>query len=319
MTKYNICVECNKEFGGRKKKYCSKGCSDEVRRRKNRERMRKVNPPKPDVTIICEWCGKLHTVPSRTAHQARFCSDDCRYTFHSREKGYQPIEERRKIWKKQSEATRKRIEKERLARIQEKECKQCGDTFTTNITQQKTCSEDCRRKRRNRLMYLRKNKRLNEKNLIDKDITLEGLFKRDEGMCYICNAPCDYDDKTITDEGHFIAGETYPSIDHVYPLARGGMHSWDNVRLAHHSCNGEKSDNLVKGVELLPKDIAYSLARKVSPRSKVTIQLTRQGKEINRFNSTAEAERKTGIKQKGIQNCARGETKTYRGYIWRYA
>ena len=94
MTKYNICVECNKEFGGRKKKYCSKECSDEVRRRGNRERWRVNNNPKEDVTIICEWCGELHTVPSRTAHQARFCSDECRYTWRSRKvSGHRPIEE----------------------------------------------------------------------------------------------------------------------------------------------------------------------------------------------------------------------------------
>ena len=33
----------------------------------------------------------------------------------------------------------------------------------------------------------------------------------------------------------------------------------------------------------------------------------------------AEAERMTGIKQHGIQDCARGEKKTYCGFVWRYA
>lgn len=99
---YNTCAECNKQFGGRKKKYCSKDCSDEVRRRKNRERMRKVNPPKPDVTIKCEWCGKGYTVPSRTAHQSRFCGDDCRHTWRSRVVyEHKPIEERNAERRKQ--------------------------------------------------------------------------------------------------------------------------------------------------------------------------------------------------------------------------
>src|SRR5699024_3546232 len=105
----------------------------------------------------------------------------------------------------------------------------------------------------------------------------------------------------------------------IYPLARGGMHSWDNVRLAHRGCNSEKSDELLKEIEPLPNDIAYSLAKEISPRSKATIQYTLDGKKVKRFNSTVEAEKETGFKAKGIQNCARGEVKTYKGFIWRYA
>src|SRR5699024_8457238 len=114
MTKYNICVECNKEFGGRKKKYCSKECSDEVRRRRNRERMRKVNPPKPDVTIICEWCGEEHIVPARTAHQAKYCSKECQQTHYSRTvRGYGSIHERRKEWEKQRLIRQRELEHKR--------------------------------------------------------------------------------------------------------------------------------------------------------------------------------------------------------------
>jgi hypothetical protein len=40
---------------------------------------------------------------------------------------------------------------------------------------------------------------------------------------------------------------------------------------------------------------------------------------VESYESTTEAERQTGIKCRGIQNCARGETKTYKGYVWKYA
>lgn len=80
--------------------------------------------------------------------------------------------------------------------------------------------------------------------LVDKDITVMGLFKRDAGVCYLCGRRCNAEDYVMNGET-FIAGDWYPSIDHVIPLAKGGKHSWDNVRLAHRRCNSLKSDKIV--------------------------------------------------------------------------
>ena len=41
----------------------------------------------------------------------------------------------------------------------------------------------------------------------------------------------------------FIAGNYYPSIDHVIPLSKGGIDTWNNVRLSHRICNSLKSDS----------------------------------------------------------------------------
>ena len=60
--------------------------------------------------------------------------------------------------------------------------------------------------------------------------------KRFRGVCAICGEPCDYCDHEERD-GFFIAGDNYPSVDHIVPLAKGGLHSWDNVQLAHFKCN----------------------------------------------------------------------------------
>lgn len=248
-TKQHICVECGNSFSGRKKKYCSKECSDEVRRRKNRERMRTLNPPKPDVTIQCEWCGKKHTVPARTAHQARFCSNKCNNTWWSRVvHNHKPIEEYKDERRKQKLIRQRKLEKERLERSVTRNCIWCGNMFETLNERQLTCSSECSRKRLNRVKWERKEARLNERNIVDTDITLIKLYKRDKGVCHICNEPCDYGDKKITSEGYFIAGETYPSIDHVIPISKGGKHSWKNVKLAHHKCNGIKSDRIIKRI-----------------------------------------------------------------------
>jgi len=80
--------------------------------------------------------------------------------------------------------------------------------------------------------------------MVDKDITLARLFQKDHGFCYICGERCDWNDKTEIN-GTIICGNQYPSIDHVIPLAKGGLHSWKNVKLAHRICNSLKSDKVV--------------------------------------------------------------------------
>ena len=77
--------------------------------------------------------------------------------------------------------------------------------------------------------------------MVDKDINLVDLFKKSNGVCYLCGKPCDTEDRREVN-GTIICGDMYPSIDHVIPLARGGKHSWNNVRLAHRICNSLKSD-----------------------------------------------------------------------------
>jgi 5-methylcytosine-specific restriction endonuclease McrA len=51
------------------------------------------------------------------------------------------------------------------------------------------------------------------------------VFERDGGVCGICNSP--------------VPREKF-EVDHIRPIARGGTHSWDNVQLAHPSCNRKK-------------------------------------------------------------------------------
>lgn len=316
----HTCHICNKEFDGRKKKHCSQECADEARRIRNRDRWREANPGWDDGTNkVCEWCGEKFTVPARNAHIARFCSDECRNTWRSREiKGHRPIEERLKERKKQKQERQARLEEEREQQLSNLKCIECGSIFKGTSLRQKTCSLECGRVRKRRQQRLSKDKRINETNNIDKDISVETLYKRDKGICYICGGKCDFKDHT-RDGSNFISGPTYPSIDHIVPLVRGGKHAWDNVKLAHHLCNAKKSDILPSELELdVEINDAYAIARKISPRKKQVKQFTRDGKLIAVYESTAEAERMTGFKQRGIQDCARGEAKSHRGYVWLY-
>ena len=157
-------------------------------------------------------------------------------------------EENRQERERQREEQKKQLQQERIERFWEQDFKQssftfkkCGECGLFFIGRKKYCSEECRRKSLNRKQY----KRIKKEVLIDKDITLKKLFRRDRGVCWICGEQCDYNDYRKDEKGNFISGKTYPSIDHVYPLSKGGVHSWDNVRLAHHYCNTIKNDKVV--------------------------------------------------------------------------
>ena len=317
------CPICGERFeigkNGALTKYCSQGCANEAIRIRNRDRMRAANPGWDEGTNkVCEWCGNSFVDESRSKH-ARFCSDECRQTWYSREiRGYGSREERKTILEKQKQERLEKLEEEKERQLSNLKCIECGSTFKGTRLNQEICSPECRNVRKNRQQRLSKDKRINETNNIDKDISVKALYERDKGICYICGGQCSFDDNYEVN-GYFTAGPNYPSTDHLIPLARGGMHAWDNVKLAHHHCNGMKSDILPSelGLDVEIND-AYALARKVSPHKKQVRQFTRDGKLIAVYESTAEAERQTGLRAKGIQNCARGERPSQGGYLWSY-
>ena len=120
-------------------------------------------------------------------------------------------------------------------------CCECGKLFLGN---KKYCSNFCRKKYHNTVhSAIRQRYKLINGN-IDYTVTLKKLIKRDKNICYICHKECDLNDYTYHDN-NFVAGNYYPSIDHIIPLSKGGGHSWDNVKLAHRICNSKKSDKII--------------------------------------------------------------------------
>jgi len=274
----------------------------------------------------CMICGATFT-QSNTLQKT--CSDACRSEMarqrereRQREKTHRGMTDaewedhikqvREENWQKAQEALRRKPRKPKpVKQIHAGICAVCGEMFTTLNPVQKTCSKECGK----RYNYARKQRRVPKDKLIDKDITLEALYRRDSGVCYLCGGMCDWNDR---DAEHNRCGATYPSIDHVIPLAKGGTHAWDNVRLAHLGCNIAKSDTVI-AVESMPRADAYALKRELKPTgAKQVSQYTKDGEWVATFKSTAEAERETGIPSKSIQNCARGECKTGHGFKWSY-
>lgn len=133
-----------------------------------------------------------------------------------------------------------------------KVCVVCGSSFKPKRSTALYCCERCSKvayklrniesvRERNRI-----NKRLRESKAtsngkVDYSITLSKLIERDKHICQLCNREVNETDFTFVGDV-FIAGNDYPSIDHIKPLSKGGVHQWNNVQLAHRWCNSIKNN-----------------------------------------------------------------------------
>lgn len=227
----------------------------------SRERSRRIRGSK-EYTKECIVCGKVFKtwIPHK-----KTCSDECKIIHEKeRDKGRNRNSTRKRTPEEEHErwivrkygseenyqkwlAEQERLKQERIKQAREKreaekeanhrfgKCVVCGSQYETYNPMQKTCCKKCGR----RLANSRKQNRIPKEQMIDKDITLEALYKRDSGVCYLCGKLCDWNDK----DGN-VVGSNYPSIDHMIPISRGGLHAWTNVKLAHFKCNWKKSDDL---------------------------------------------------------------------------
>lgn len=70
------------------------------------------------------------------------------------------------------------------------------------------------------------------------------LVEAGDGKCYICGTQCNPADyREEVNRGGWmqkICGPTYPTVDHITPLSKGGSHVQGNVALACMRCNRTK-------------------------------------------------------------------------------
>ena len=198
------------------------------------------------VTIRCNKCGAVFERSMVSIRHGTATCGNCKRieaeakSKETQEKHKQEIAERRAERKEQ---TAKRKEKEAQEKEKNKEarkhpCVVCGKITTNKYC----CSTSCSNKRLDGIKETKRRIKIS-KALIDKDITLPLLFEREKGKCYICGGDCDWDDKEIRQQT-IVCGNNYPSIEHVVPLSKGGLHEWSNVRLAHRYCNSIKAANI---------------------------------------------------------------------------
>ena len=113
-------------------------------------------------------------------------------------------------------------------------CAVCGTQFTGHGNRL-YCSKRCK----DIVCRGRREKRL-QKAETDGAVKIKAVYERDNGICYICGRKCDFNDWGVSKIGRWTAGSTYPTIDHVVPISKGGNDTLDNVRLACWKCNMSK-------------------------------------------------------------------------------
>lgn len=147
------------------------------------------------------------------------------------------------------ERLQKKLQREQSKR---KVCAVCGKAFESMRCTAMYCSNKCKERgkanrhpdvtrERHRITKRLREARATKNGRVDYSITLSGLIKRDGGVCKLCGQSVDESDYFFVGDT-FVAGNNYPSIDHITPLSKGGLHQWDNVQLAHRLCNSIKCD-----------------------------------------------------------------------------
>lgn len=196
--------------------------------------------------LMCKDCGNIFkhsTDILRPSRRKIIKCKVCSGLYKDKDIKNKKIEKEKKREEKLKYKLKKNLPKERITYMYK--CYQCGETFISERAGKKYCSNKCMNRHNNTTKSLNRRKKIKTNGDIDNDISLAKLIKRDKNICYICGTRCDKQDYKLMEDKYFIAGKTYPSIDHVVSVSKGGTHAWHNVKLAHCYCNSVKSDRNV--------------------------------------------------------------------------
>ena len=78
----------------------------------------------------------------------------------------------------------------------------------------------------------------------DKDISWRTVGARDSWICHLCL-------KKVPQQPGKAKRPKGATVDHLIPLARGGLHVWANVALAHNRCNISRSTEGIAQLKLV--------------------------------------------------------------------
>lgn len=221
-----VCVICGSNFEAKteRAKYCSEYCKNRSRFKRSIDDVRAENE-KLKLELL-KWYKKGlkdKEIASKIGRSVTW-AQKTRIDMGLPRQGYKKARE-------------KENHKQELAQMEVRFCKKCGSYFYPIRVNQIFCSKACEKSMNHQVNDIVR-KRLVEKAKVDK-IPLDAVYKKYNGICYLCGGQCDYQAVKIVNGIPKALGD-YPSREHVIPLSKGGLHSWENVRLAHIKCNSSK-------------------------------------------------------------------------------
>ncbi|GAB3763515.1 hypothetical protein GCM10028796_17140 [Ramlibacter monticola] len=166
--------------------------------------------------IKCQRCGSLATVKKASA---RWCGDKCR------------------------NAASNRAKQEQARNSDPRPCRWCGTVYAPEYGSLRThyCTTECRDAATRKVRSGSSHRRRAEKFGCEyQPVSKWRVFDRDGWSCYLCGR----------DTPKELSGTTEPNapeLEHVVPLAKGGAHSYENVRCACRRCNRAKGSGLLEG------------------------------------------------------------------------
>lgn len=194
-------------------RFCSRECAVKARFmdlwiQREAERAEWKRLREIEMTRECDWCGKTF-VAHNVNH--RYCSTDCCYSARLHDSHEQHISQF--------------IPQQRI-------CPKCGNSFTTTFRAQGKiyCSERCE-------CATHADRRAEQlKAAFVEPVGLKTTFRSYKGICGICSLPVPKHNDPSSDWG--------PTVDHIIPLSKGGLHKKSNCQLAHRLCNSLKLDTV---------------------------------------------------------------------------
>jgi 5-methylcytosine-specific restriction endonuclease McrA len=269
-----VCKTCTKVFAvaarsSRRAAYCSAECKRVGINRRDREvyaatprAPKERPPPRP-----CRQCGVQYSPVRRD--DSFFCSSTCKRLAHQPRIGPPADERRRLSGEKKARlaaemAVRLAASKQRKAEVcamrlaarQAKQratmsCARCGVQWCRLVLQRNICKycPECAAveakefKAASRLIG-----KIRKRAATVEAVNPYRVFRRDGWRCYLCG--CDTPEEL---RGKHMPNS--PELEHVVPIARGGEHSYANVRCSCRACNlikGDRTADEVGGAAYAP-------------------------------------------------------------------
>jgi 5-methylcytosine-specific restriction endonuclease McrA len=102
--------------------------------------------------------------------------------------------------------------------------------YDRHVEQSRATADRYRRANMLRYREAAARRRARERATATERIDYQAIWDRDCGVCHICQLPVD---------------RAVLHYDHVIPLAKGGTHTYDNIKVSHADCNIRKSAKII--------------------------------------------------------------------------